>query len=542
MAKGLTEEEIKAIRLKAYLEPDFFCSFFFPDWFPAEIPWVHLGILAIELQRTDFLLNKEPWILDKIRRHFVFKEDFDDDDSPEHEVFIFNYDDDENLVSIDLEIGQYTMLMMPRGFAKTTLSNAINLFQIVYNVKHVIVYASESAGHAENQLANIKNEIETNQRLITFFGELKPLPSSGKKWSAPHIECSNGVVVVAKGRGGQIRGMNFGARRPDKILLDDVEDEESVKTDEQRAKAKKWFFAAVEPALDWRNPFATLMVTGTLLHADSLLMTLARDPRFNAIRFSAIDRDGEALWPLRMDLNSLEKKKQAFARAGELATFYMEYMNQLRNDETAKFRKDFFRIEPLRWQDLDHKALVIDPAISDKPDADFCAFAVVAMLPKGHIHVLECFGKKGMLPREQIDTFFDLRKIWRGTTPVAKNGIEAHAYQRALVHLVREEMFRKKDYFNIEEIFHKQNKVERVEGILQPRFANGYITFQKPFPLLETQLLDWPNGKKDLPDVLAMALALLDPYAASAAGDVIDLGEDEYEPLEHEIGDWRTAP
>jgi hypothetical protein len=52
----------------------------------------------------------------------------------------------------------------------------------------------------------------------------------------------------------------------------------------------------------------------------------------------------------------------------------------------------------------------------------------------------------------------------------------------------------------------------------------------------------------DLPDVIAMCVALLDPFAATGAADATDasganvLAMDEYRPLRLELGDFRAAP
>ena len=54
----------------------------------------------------------------------------------------------------------------------------------------------------------------------------------------------------------------------------------------------------------------------------------------------------------------------------------------------------------------------------------------------------------------------------------------------------------------------------------------------------ETQLLDWPNGKKDAPDAIAMAVKLLEPFAPMAAQT--DLSKDSMPPLRQVFGrDWR---
>lgn len=155
----------------------------------------------------------------------------------------------------------------------------------------------------------------------------------------------------------------------------------------------------------------------------------------------------------------------------------------------------------------------------------------------------------GLSPRQQIDMYFDLHFAWNCT----RHGVEAIAYQKALVHMLKEEMFRKakaygpRAYFEIDEITHgKTGKVERVEGILGPLYRSGYITHERRFAEYESQLFDWPNGKKDGPDSVAMAIALLDPYASLAFDsdnpDPHKLEKDQYKPLYEEVGNWRRAP
>jgi hypothetical protein len=78
-------------------------------------------------------------------------------------------------------------------------------------------------------------------------------------------------------------------------------------------------------------------------------------------------------------------------------------------------------------------------------------------------------------------------------------------------------------------ITHARRKVERIEGVLAPRYASGYITHQRRFHNLESEALDWPNGKKDHLDAVAMGVTLLDPVATFAGPDeTIDLPPTEW--------------
>lgn len=528
-------EQKKEILLQAYEDPVFFCRFFLSEWFPkhSPVPWFHMGIMALLDRRCQFLLKYGEKNLKKIMDHFVWKENPDEEDSPEHPIFYFDESG-----TLCMEVSRYNLVMMPRGFSKTTICNAIILKKILYKMRKFIAYVSESATHSEMQLGTVRGQLEANTLIVEFFGNLVPPRSSSKKWTDWFIECENGVRVLAKGRMGQIRGMNKDAVRPDEIVVDDVEDRESVKTDDQRLKTREWAYNDLMPALPRGDKTATITALGTLLHVDALLMTWINDPEFNSVVFGAIDKDGEPLWdsPYGMTLEDIEQKKRSYARAGQLAGFYREFMSKIRADEDAKFHPAMFKYKARRKGEFTGIALVIDPAISEKKEADSCAFAVVGMTKEGLLHVLDNYSKKGMSPREQIDKYFELSKKWH----VTHHGVEAQAYQAALIHLLREEMFRKKHYFQIEAITHSAKKTERVEGVLQPRYANGYISHQRKFLTLEAELLDWPNGKKDNPDVVAMAITLLDPFAAQAADPDFDLGEDQYKDYEEEYGDdWQ---
>ncbi|MCF6238470.1 MAG: hypothetical protein L3J79_06620 [Candidatus Marinimicrobia bacterium] len=517
------QEDKKTLILEGAADPIFWLRYFLSDWFPTPMPWVHRAIVAIILRRCDFL--EAYGDIDLIIEHFVWTEEFEAADPVEHPVFYY-----ENNI-LCMNITKYTAVMLPRGFSKTTLLNGIVLYMIYNILRKFPMYISESGPHAEQQASNVKNQIETNEKLNMVYGVLKPENSDRlHKWRSDIFQTLNGVTVKSVGRGGQIRGANVDAVRPDLILVDDVQDEDSVESELQRKKDRRWFFGAVEGALPINDPEASMVILGTLLHGDALMVTIANDPRFNFIRFGALDRHGDPLWSYKMNGRDLEIKKLALTRAGELDTYYKEYESKLVVSELQKFKQEYFRYAADPGIKPDVIALAVDPAISARKKADFFSIAVVGMCEStGMITVLEAWGAKGVTPREQINKIFELFKLWR---PLHV-GIEAVAYQAALVHLVREEMFRKKLYFpnGIKPITHTTEKIARVEGVLSPRYASGYIQHRIKFPLLESQLLVWPGGKKDLPDAVAMAVTLLDPFAAFAS-DLEQLAEDEYRASE----------
>ncbi len=546
MAQTLSKEDSQVIAARGLQDPRFFCKFFLADWFPGRMSWVHVGILAILTKQTKFLeLFDEEYLprdLDKILRHFVYPEDPTDPASPILPVFVRGAD------GLSLALGKYTLIMMPRGASKTTLANAVSVYNTVYLAHKFFLYLSEAGPHAEAQITTVGRMLTGNQKLLAVFGNVRPEQRNTEslRWSESEgmLQTTTGVTFIARGRGAQIRGLLINGKRPDLIVFDDIEDRESVKTYAQRVKVAEWLFGDVMPALPELDPHASMVGLGTMLGPEAVLETLAKDPNWTVVRFGVLDDDGEPIWPEWMDEAKIESKKRSFATKNLLHLFYMEYFNKIRGAESGVFPQ--ITIAPSKLEEYIYRAMAIDPAISPKRRADSCVISVVGMKASGMIGVLDVWGKRGALPREQVDQYFRLHLMYMPR----KHGVESVAYQAALIHLLREEMFRKgrelkrlgrnpsDAYFDIQPITHSGDKTQRIEGILQPRYASGYIVHQHSFPILETQLKDWPNGKRDYPDAVAMAVSLLDDAAPMAGGDTVS---DDLEPLEQVFGgDWRS--
>jgi hypothetical protein len=398
-AVGLTQEQKETLAARCFRSPSEFCRIILPKWFPTKMPWVHRGILALRLQKTAFLLDfgAEAWRdepdaswtpadLQKILTNFI-------DEETQLPIFILELGEDGTptlRISAQLNIG----IIMPRGFSKTTIMNAANLHDALYKVEKFFLYLSESGAHAERQLGTIKAELaedegdEPNEALHMLFGQHKPGRQDARKWTENYIETLQGVSVGAVGRGGQIRGFNKGARRPGLIVYDDLEDEESVVSDSQRKKDTSWFFGTALPTVRKIPSRGRNIIIGTLLHNDAILNKVIVSPEFTAVRFGAIDRQGEALWAYMMSLEELAAKEKAMTKVGALMQFYMEYMSEYKVDKTRMFpeSKMIYVSKPDIFVGM---ALVQDPAISEESTADFCTFALVGIEPGGVKHVVD---------------------------------------------------------------------------------------------------------------------------------------------------------
>lgn len=533
----VTEQLLKQAVEDSAEDPAYFCRYFLPHWFPTPLSWFQLGILALVTRKVSFLDDETyHWAIPLICKYFRYMSDPADPESTE--LPVFQLTSDGHLIMV---AGMNNNFIIPRGFSKTTILNAANLYDSVSDGSTFCVYVSESGSHAQTQLANIRHELETNTVLRSAYGNVVPTRADSEKWTSDQLQLRNGAILIARGRGSQVRGINFRSRRPNKILLDDVEDYESVSTPEQRQKTLNWFYGSVAPAgnemsgakTDENRTQEPLQITllGTLLGPETLLTKVAEDPTFNTVRFGAKLFDGTMLWDYKLNEEDYNKKRQQYLRVGQLSSFALEYDSTVRADEDAKFAAKNVQIYvPVQRSDLIQVAMALDPAISDRPGADHTALVVAGRRESdGLIWMLDEWGGVGKTPREKIDMFFEMSLRWG----VNKHGIEAVAYQRALIFLMQEEMARRQRFFVIEPIFQGSalRKDDRIVGILAPRYANAYIRHRRPLSSLESNLLDWPNGKKDFADAAAMALTLLgESQMLVMPGDAIT--QDQYEPLD----------
>jgi hypothetical protein len=559
--------DIALIREETYLDPVYFCQFFFPEVFTLEIPWFHRGILAILTKKTKFLWTYgEVW---KLCKYFVARdaeenvtatifqvEDASGSRLSWEEVKVREDNGSVGDLVIVLCLGKHTLLVLPRGFSKTTYAGKVApIYDIVFQEVPFFLYVSESGTHAEMQVNNIRNELKDNARIKYVFGELMPTRSEELKDSERLFETRTGNAMAARGRGAQVRGMLHKDKRPKKIIWDDLEDKDVVATEAQRIKSREWFFGNLLPCLPRLDKEASSIGMGTMLDEDCLLAHLMKDDEWTVVKFGAELDDGEMLWEAQFTKAELEKEKAAYAAKGLLHVFYLEYLNIVRNPDTQVFTRKMFRYGMPEGENIVATAIYCDPAFTEKKKGDWAVILVASMTDRGTIVVRNYWQDRGQLnmTRTIIDKFFELQERY-GTQ---QQGVEAAAQQKSLIHTMREEMFRKKRYFEIIPVANAVSKNARILGIVSPRMSSLYVSFEVPFPELEAQLLDWDRNKKeqvdDGPDGLAGVISLLDPFASAGMGHPEQYDEEKEEELhvmlekelnipavpEGEDGDWR---
>lgn len=285
-------------------------------------------------------------------------------------------------------------VIAPRGHAKsTTVDMTYPLWAGCFEQEEFIVIISDTYTQAAEFINALKDEFENNPKIKWLFGNMK-----GDDWQDGEFVLSNGIKYAAKGSGMKIRGIRHRHTRPTLMIFDDIENDENIKSAEQRQKLYHWFTKAAIPALA-RGGRA--VVIGTILHFDSLVNKVMKQQdifkSWQTRVFYAIttDEDGteHALWPEHRSLDKLKSMRdnpndQEFV--GSIA-FAQEYQHKPFSEEDAIVKPDWIKeCEPSQAPDeysRQARVLTVDPAASERQTADPTAMIVADLGADGNVYV-----------------------------------------------------------------------------------------------------------------------------------------------------------
>jgi len=195
---------------------------------------------------------------------------------------------------VDNDTGDHDAIAAPRGNAKSTIVTQIfTIWCIVTSRKKYPVIIMDAFDQAAIMLEAIKAELEFNPRLAMDYPQAT---GQGRLWQVGTIITANDAKVQVFGSGKRMRGLRHGAYRPDLAIGDDLENDENVRNPDQRDKLESWLKKTVL-SLGPADDSMDVVVIGTVLHYDSLLARLLKNPLWRAKTFRAIIR-----WPDNMTL------------------------------------------------------------------------------------------------------------------------------------------------------------------------------------------------------------------------------------------------
>lgn len=437
--------------------------------------------------------------------------------------------------------GQKDGTIAPRGSAKTTIvSKTYPIFAAVTGREKYILLVGDTASQSRQNLEAVREELEKNERLAEDFPHAF---GEGPVWTQDRLITRNGVTIECIGSGAKIRGRTRRENRPTLIIIDDLQNDESVESPSQRKKDWEWFKRALVPAGTKKTNY---FVVGTALHREDVLQNLSRTPGWNVRTFRSItkepsrldlwdrwtaiytnlllspkereeaalkfyidnrmymEKDAEVLWPEVEDLYYLMKYKLEIGTAA----FESEKQGNPVSPWMTEWPSAYFEGDIWfdNWPETRLRVLSGDPSKGETEKADYSAWVSIGLGTDGFLYV-----DADLERRDTTKYVEDGIDIMLQTKPHAVP-IEANQFQILLKNEFDAICKKRKLVAPTLAVTNTERKNTRIRT-LSPLITSRKIKYRRNSPgvkLLLQQLQDFPTGDHDDgPDALEIGVRTL---------------------------------
>lgn len=421
------------------------------------------------------------------------------------------------------------LLLLPRGtFKSSIVTVGFSLWKIAQDTGTRGLIANSTYPMATSFLGQVKKNMEQNEKFKELYGDLA---TGAISWKEDAVAVKSERSYHSKEPTVSVTGVkaNYTGTHFDWAVLDDLVNRDNIRTMNRIEEVKDFY----RDVLDLVDPAPAghkrVIVVGTTWHQADLYSWI-RDPEIGIIgdfavmrlpAYGGYDSEGrfegewgksDLLFPTRLTWDVMEGLKRSQGNSH----FSAQYLLEPVPPEDALF-KNFKYYEPNDIKGLKlHKFIAVDPALSEKKEADYSAMVCVGVDHNNTWYILDLWRDK-VNPKRLIDQIFAWDKKHRPVTVA----IETVAFQRIIQFYIEEEMRRRGHRFPITELRHTEmSKEERIRG-LQPRYESGQILhpkhprnhhLHKLEKYLKDELERFPRGKNDdLADALASILEIAFP-------------------------------
>ncbi len=436
-----------------------------------------------------------------------------------------------------------------RGFGKSSLVHMGHTSRrIASRDKHYIVPVSATSTLAIAHSENLKRELLRNPNFVEIFGPMRTTDSFAKdQWIAnnPTPECPGGTMVFPRGCGQQVRGILYDGHRPDLIIIDDLEDRETVMSGEQRQKNKEFFFQDLLGCLDRSRHDFRVIYIGTVLHDDSLLCSLLKNPSWTHVRYELCDDDFNSNWPQRFSNDDIKRIHDDFCSIGLEDAFYMEYRNLPQSQKSKPIQREHFRY--VTADQIPRTALrvvLVDPAKTTTSSACDTAIVVGAADPiTNRVFWIDAISDK-MHPDRMYEEAYAM--CIKHSTPYL--AVEVTGLNEHITWPFQNFLRMKSTPINFIELKARRGpsqyvpsgssdfgKDSRIGASLVPLYRQGLVYHVLAHPLLErfeSQLLAFPrSGDKDMIDAFSYISQFLSQGEVYMRSNIIDTTYDDWDNI-----------
>jgi hypothetical protein len=428
------------------------------------------------------------------------------------------------LTSFSKKLERYA-IGIPRGFAKTTFIKLLCLWYILFSHKQFILIVGASEDLAVNTLSDIC-DLLGGPNIRKLFGNWQAtVEVDTQALKVFHFRGRN-IILRAIGAGTAVRGINRKNKRPDVIIMDDVQKRETSENKELSDQLLKWILGTLMKARS--NDGCTYIYVGNMYPQNCILEKLKNNSQWTSFIVGGILADGSSLWEDLRPIEELISEYQADSEMGHADIFISEILNS--TDIAAASGIDISRIPvlPEYYKDADPEGsfIIIDPS-SGKKTSDDCTISHYSVCDSKPI--LDNLLHGTFSPLETIQAAIALG-IENNTRLIAVEGV---AYQSTLLYWF--EFYCQQEGISGFEFVElspkgqaKNNRIKR--GLLRLLSGEIYLGPRTRSTVL-AQIMDWNplkiNNTDDIIDPIGYVEELMRDYPHLIVKNIFDVGTEQ---------------
>lgn len=325
----------------------------------------------------------------------------------------------------NVEAVTYTLkklFAVPREHAKSTLAKLAVILILRYSPLSFVLYVSKTNGIAKNAIRDIIGWLGSPQS-VELFGPVATIKSSETEslWILDvTLRDDNGKQTVkrcifkALGSEQQVRGLLINNKRPQIVVIDDVEDNDNTRDEDQQKVLDEWVIGALMKARDKK---AIVIFLGNMIRKTTLLARLSKDSGWNPTVFGCIVRDRQTralrpLWVGRHTLESLLADYKEHKALGLGHVWECEMMNLTQEAAALVYMGDVILVPRPLPEDLVDGALILDPAYGEGTRNNHSAITVHARIQDVRVPIVIDY-RRGKWGEEGLfNEMWDLACYW----------------------------------------------------------------------------------------------------------------------------------
>ena len=314
---------------------------------------------------------------------------------------------------------------IPRGFAKTTFIKLLCLWYILFSRKQFILIVGAAEDLAVNTMSDICDLLGSPNVRKLFGNWQQAVEVDTQSLKVFHFR-GRDIILRAIGAGTAVRGINRKNKRPDVIIMDDVQKRETSENKELSDQLLKWILGTLMKARS--NDGCTYIYVGNMYPQNCILEKLKNNTQWTSLIVGGILADGTSLWEELRPIEELISEYQSDSEMGHAEIFVSEILNS--TDIAAASGIDVGKIPqlPEYYKDADPEGsfIIIDPS-SGKKNGDDCTISHYSVCDE--TPVFDELESGTFSPLETIKTAIQMG-IKRNTRLIAVEGV---AYQSTLL-------------------------------------------------------------------------------------------------------------